>query len=147
MANPFIPRDVRRMEHAHTCHTITVDPDFDPDEALQPRMWTLCVERCNMQAGDEIRVMPGDVSWVLRLVVVFRKGTVCHVAKESFARLEMPEANQKASDEMHDRHEAKFNGPHDRWCVIDTKTGDKLFKQLKTKEEAEEEIRKLMVPA
>jgi len=147
MANPFTRQQVQRAEYDYACHSITVHPDFDHENALRPEMWSLIAQAEGMRVGDEVRIVPADAAWILRLIVTFRKGTACHVAQESFSRLKAQKSDKKTAEAMGDRYKADFRGPHARWCVIDQETGEKLFEQLQDKEDAEAEIRKLMAPA
>lgn len=120
-----------------------------PDEVLLSDFWSLVADR--LYEGDEVRVMAYDRSWVMRVIVRFKKGSFVHVAKESFAPLEVVKAKTKegVSTETSERYFTKFRGPHKwKWCVMDSK-GETVEKQCvewgyQTEEEAQEKLNELL---
>tara|TARA_Y100001947_G_scaffold158820_1_gene173278 strand:- start:7020 stop:7508 length:489 start_codon:yes stop_codon:yes gene_type:complete len=156
--NPFTRNNVKREEYAHTRHSVTVPADFDPKESLDPHMWSLVAEPNGMRAGDEIRVMPDDQSWVQRLVVTFNKGSIVHVAQESLVQLKTSAARPKkaaAKDEATEDHgDARYIAKHQgfgKWGVFDTKAVNQdnqwIEKDMASKEEAEARLAELLTPA
>jgi len=152
--NPFTRSQMQRAEFGYSGHTVTAPRGTQPDECLDPHLWSLVAEPSRLKVFDEIRVIAADGAWIQRLIVTFVKGSIVHVARESLAELKTAkkEAPKKAAPKATgERYKAEFRGPHARWCVIDTQaaTADKqkIEQGLETKEDAEAKLKELLTPA
>jgi len=152
--NPFTRSQIERAEFGYSGHTVTAPRGTEPDECLDPHLWSLVAEPSRLKVFDEIRVVEADGAWIQRLIVTFVKGSIVHVARENLATLRTTkkEAPKKAAPKANgERYIVDFRGPSARWCIIDTqaKTADKqkVEQGIESKELAQEELKKLLTPA
>ena len=115
MTEALKPSSCKPAEYDIAAFSCETSNDTDPKDCLDPKFWALV---CGpMKPGHEIRVVPQDVSWVLRLMVVHKSGTAIKVAQESFT--DLTKAKGADAEMAPEKFIVKYRGKAG-WCVIDT---------------------------
>lgn len=109
------PSGCKPAEYDIAAYSCEVPNETDPKDCLKPEFWALVC--APMRLGHELRVVPMDVSWVLRLIVVHKAGTAIKVAQESYT--DLTKAKGADAELEPERYAVKYRG-RAGWCVIDT---------------------------
>lgn len=107
------------------------------EEVLEPEYWVLCAQK--LRVGDEIKVHTDDGTYYgllyVRDVSSPAMGKVNNRAV--VAELAFHQLGPVKRDLRTKTHEAKFMGPHLKWCVIALSDGSVLKDGFSTAEEAQ----------
>lgn len=124
---------------------VTTTFRFEPEAGttrkslLDPAEWANVSAR--LKAKDIIEVVPEDLGFYARLIVVEAAPTFARVKEIEFRQLD---------DETHavtdDNFEVAFKGPVLKWCVIRKQDGALVFERLPSREAANAKLQSLKAP-
>ena len=137
---PIGLREFGTQAHLYGQFNAFVPDGTTKEQITDPKLWVNVASR--LKAGSEIRVMPEDLSFVARLVVIYQLGSEVRLGMESYT--EFGAADVDTPDE---RYQVVPYGAQGKYAVKDTKEDKLVFKAIGTRSQAyrqiEEHIRAL----
>jgi hypothetical protein len=106
---------------------------INKENITEPQHWVNVAGK--LRVFDEIRCISEDHSFVAYLIVTFVQGTDVKLKLVNGAELESFEGDYAQNS----KYDVVLRGTH-KWCIIDTSTGDVLFKDIATKAKAYKEL-------
>lgn len=135
---PLRPTDVQLAEHGYRRHTVTVRPGLGQDDLVNPELWTSASPK--ITAGDEVRVLSEDFSFVAYLLCTYRVGNQCIMRLVAGYDLD-PLGDEVPSTS--ERYDVVLRGPK-KWCVVDKETGEVVKELIATRARAYQELEDLL---
>ncbi len=103
---------VSLLEQARNTWLVNVDMETTAEQCLDGSYWEHIAKQ--LRPGDEIHVMPDDMSWELVLHVAGQEPLFAHVVKKAYYDL-MPAT---APVIVPSRYSVNFAGAHHKWRVL-----------------------------
>ncbi len=100
------------LEQARNSWLVNVDMDTTPEQCLDGSFWEHVAKL--IQPGDNIHVLPDDMSWELVLHVAGQEPLFVHVVQKSFFKL----VPATAPTIVPSRYTVQFAGAHHKWRVL-----------------------------
>lgn len=100
------------MEQARNTWLVNVDMDTTPEHCLDGSFWEHVAKM--LQPGDNIHVLPDDMSWELVLHVAGQEPLFAHVVKKALYSL----VPATAPVIVPSRYKIQFAGAHHKWRVL-----------------------------
>jgi len=100
------------MEQARNTWLVNVDMDTTPEHCLDGSFWEHVAKM--LQPGDNIHVLPDDMSWELVLHVAGQEPLFAHVVKKALYDL----VPATAPVIVPSRYKIQFAGAHHKWRVL-----------------------------
>ena len=100
------------LEQARNAWLVNVDMDTTPEHCLDGSFWEHVAKM--MQPGDNIHVLPDDMSWELVLHVCGQEPLFLHVVQKDFYKL----VPATAPVIIPSRYKVQFAGAHHKWRVL-----------------------------
>jgi len=103
---------VSLLEQARNTWLVNVDMNTTPEQCLDGSFWEHVAKL--MQPGDNIHILPDDMSWEQVLHVCGQEPLFLHVVQKSFYKL----VPATAPTIIPSRYKVQFAGAHHKWRVL-----------------------------
>ncbi len=126
-------------QHVFQTFAVTIPAKTKREDVLTGDFWVL--QRRLINAGDEIRVIWEDGSAVMDIICVHSQGRFSQFRCRLFTELNLVVSTSAGAEH---NLEVKNRGAAQKWCVVDTKTGEVYKKMLPSQEVALREMNDLI---
>jgi len=124
--------DLQLAGHSFSTHDVMISSEVDESNITDPKMWVNVAYK--LKAGDQIRVVGDDYSFVSTLFVSFVQGSNVRLKVISFTKFE-----SHIDDEQIERLKVKSHGPKG-FSIFDTVDNKTVREGIPTKKEAYNEL-------
>jgi len=121
---PVLPTDFGLMTHKVRQFSVVAPAGTLPEDIGSPELWKHVAPQ--LQMGSEVRVLSEDYAWVAYGIVTFQHANNVKVTVTNVTQIEDVSYDTKAIKE---RYVVKQRGVL-KWCIVDTETGDNVFKNI-----------------
>jgi len=121
---PVLPTNFGLMTHKVRQYSVIAPTGTTVEDIGSPDLWRHVAPQ--LQMGSEVRILSEDYAWVAYGLVTFLHANNVKVTVTNYTEIEDVSYDTKGVKE---RYVVKQRGVL-KWCIVDTETGDNVFKNI-----------------
>jgi len=130
---PITEREFGLAGQRYRSFSAVLPAEYEVADIENPEVWVHVARK--MQAGDEIRAMAEDMSWLASCIVLSAVGSNAQVKVLSIHALDAVK-----EDKSPDRYVVKFRGSIRKFGLLDSQTGEFIKDGIPSKLQAMQEL-------